>query len=217
MREWFSAILLAGVAGCAGAARKDLPAVPEKKPDSRSFVGWRLAERTYGSIDDWWATAGDGEIPGDAVALVYEPVYREEKTLLEGLVTGRTACSHAPRVEYAGQESRNVGDHVKVTVWIDGPADVGHVVEFSGSHGAVKVLSVTGAARLLEESASSRTRYYLAPRARAEVTFTSEMQGRAGLRISVVGDIVSGGGTDRLRMTDTAGFAPTGAGKEQRR
>lgn len=212
----FKLTIVAAILASVGCAVRRGSGPPQDRPsDSRPILGWRLTEEKYGAIDDWWATAGDGEIPPDAIALVYEPVYQEETTLIAGLVTGRTACSHAPCVEYEGPRTRNVGDPATVSLWVDGPRDVGHVVELTGSHASVRIVNVTGAVRLLEEGSTPSNRYYLAPRARAEISFTSEIQGRAGLRISVVGDIVSGGRTDSFRRTDSTVLALKGL--EERR
>lgn len=182
-------------AGCAPSARKETSRA--EREDKRRFVGWRMAERTYGSLDERWASAGDGRIPADQVALVYEPVYQEERTLVEGLVTERTACEHAARAQYDGPASLSVGHPATVTISMNGPPDIAHVVEFAGSHAGVEILKIEGASSL----AGEKSRYLLDGGARARVTFTARTEGRGGLCVSVAGEILGAGwGADVARQ-----------------
>jgi hypothetical protein len=197
MRTTLGTLALAmALGGCATRPRpaetRPYPALADPAGGER-IVGWRLTERAYGSIGEVWSGAGDGAIPPDQVALVYEPMYREEKTLASGLATGRTACGHEVRVTYDGPVSQALGQRVELTFWVEGPLDVAHVVEIAGSHPGISVLGVSAASPL----AGRPGRYVIEAGARSTVAFTSRTQGRGGIRISVESEMASWGGRFR--------------------
>lgn len=179
-------LALAAVAGCASAGCNASSAPGPKAKEERDVVGWRLVDKPYGEIDDPWVSPGDGIIPPGEIAMLYEPVYRDEKTLVRNLVTARSACDHVARASYDGPPSVNAGDPVTVTVWIDGPRDTAHIVEFEGTNPHVEIREIAGAAPLSGEPG----RYLLEPGARASVTFTSRAAGPGGIRVSVASEVI---------------------------
>jgi len=157
------------------------PALRIPGPHPRTLVGWRLAERRFGEVDERWAAAADGEIPADQIVLVHEPVYRNAETHAGGLVKSRSTCDHRVRIERRGPETRRIGEPARVTVWIESDGKVGHVVVLEPTSRRVSITRVEG----VEPVPGRPCRFLFPPGARAEVIFTAIEDGAAGIRVSV--------------------------------
>lgn len=147
---------------------------------------WRLTERAYGEIPDEWTAVGDGQVPGAESALLFEPVFREDRVpSVRPSPCRYSPCFHKLRVRYDGPENLGVGASAEMELYLDGPRDVAHVIALEGSHGGVEIREVRSATRLAGEPG----RYLVAPGTRARVVFTSRYAGRAGLRAAVLGEV----------------------------
>ena len=86
--------------------------------EDRTVIGWRLTERSYGDIDDPWSAAGDGEIPADEPALVFEPVYEEAPSPTRDSqgdpdpVPG--PCLHILCLAYEGAGNEGIGNRAEM-------------------------------------------------------------------------------------------------------
>ena len=182
---------LLAVVGCAAPPTPGDPEWPVWKDEP--IVGWRLTQRSYGSIDDFWANAGDGRIPPGQAALVYEPIYRDEEAEAPSFESklGFT-CSHRLVLVYDGALSQGVGTPVEMRFWIKGISQAAHLIEISGSRVGIVILEVQGALPLAEET----DRYVLDTRVVGSVIFTSRTAGRGGIKFRVVGEVAGPAGDD---------------------
>jgi len=174
------------------------PAIRTPDPLSRTLVGWRLAEKRFGEVDERWAAAADGKIPADQFVLVHEPVYRNAETHAGGLVKSRSTCDHRVRIERRGPETRKIGEPARVTVWIESDGKVGHVVVLEPTSRRVSITRVEG----VEPVPGRPGRFLFPPGARAEVTFTAVEDGAAGIRVSVEEEISVSDGLSPARRNE---------------
>ncbi len=174
------------------------PALRAPGPHPRTLVGWRLAEKRFGEVDERWASAADGEIPADQIVLVHEPVYRNAETHAEGLVKSRTACDHRVRIERRGPGTRKIGEPARVTVWIEPAGNVAHVVMLEPTARTVVITRVES----VEPVPGRPCRFLFPPGARAEVIFTAIEDGAAGIRVSVEEEIPLPGGMSPARRNE---------------
>jgi len=171
------------------------------KWEEARLIGWRLTERSYGSIDDPWTSALDGAIPPLETALLYEPFYERTEPEVPEPGDWSRPCDHRPRVHYGGSRTEPVGRRAEMSFAIDGPPDAAHMVALTGTHGGVEILHVQGAAPL----AGAPGRFVLPGGATATVAFTSRVAGRGGVEVAVLSEGTSS--SDTLNRFETR-FAP---------
>lgn len=146
---------------------------------------WRLTERPYGAIEEAWTSAGDGRIPGESLALLFEPVYREEKVEApQAVLPGFTPCLHRIRLRRQGPEGMSVGQTARIDLEVEGGPGTGHVVRIEGSHAGIDLLEVRGATPV----DGHRGVYAVDGRTAAEIRFTSRFAGRGGLEVELLGE-----------------------------
>jgi hypothetical protein len=158
------------------------PTVGEESRNRR-VVSWRLVERTYGSVDA--GHAGDGDIPPDEHALVYQPVYEEPRRLEYGAVQLRSACQHDVSVTIRGGSRQAVGLAVTALGRITAPAGLAHELAIEPTAASIEILEVRGALPM----AGKPGRYLLEGSRSFEVVFTSRVAGKRGIAISIVSEI----------------------------
>lgn len=185
-------VTLLAVAGCKASPHTRISWEPSRG-DDRTVIGWRLTERTYGEINDVWTAAGDGEIPSDESALVFEPVYGEPPPSdpYEDPEPGPGPCLHDLRVAYEGAGNEGIGNRAVKQFWFTGFGDEDHVVAITSSHKGVEILDVEGAIPV----PGSPGRYVLEANVRGAVGFTSRVVGYGDVRIRVIGEMSRSGGT----------------------
>lgn len=152
-------------------------------PELRRVVGWRLVERTYGTVHA--GHAGDGDIPPGEHALVYQPVYEETRRPEYGAVQIRSACAHDVSVTIRGSTQQAVGLAVVALGRITAPAGLCHELAIEPTSGGVEILEVRGAPPL----AGKPGRYLLEGSRFFEVVFTSRVSGKGGVAISIVREL----------------------------
>ena len=158
------------------------PTVGEES-QNRRVVSWRMVERTYGTVDA--GHAGDGDIPPDEHALVYEPVYEERRRLEFGAVQLRSACQHDVSVTIRGETRQAVGLAVTALGRITAPSGLYHELAIEPTAASIEVLDVRGALPM----AGKPGRYSLEGSRPFEVVFTSRVAGKRGIAISIVREI----------------------------
>lgn len=147
--------------------------------------GWRLTERTYGTIEDSWISAGDGVIPPDSQALLYEPIFRREtKSPAPSVLPGFTPCLHRIRLKRETPEGMGVGETARVTLEIERSTGSGHLVRIEGAYPGIVILEVRGATPL----AGHPGVYAVDGTSSAQVRFTSKIAGRGGLEVELLGE-----------------------------
>lgn len=162
-----------------------VPTVVDRGEDLPKLVGWRLVERTYGETDPQDQLGGDGEIPGFAKHLVYEPVYAEPRSRECDSVRLQSACEHEIRLRILGGMARSVGERVTAECRIEGPEDVYHEIVVQPSAVGMELLEVRGLSR-----GAVRPGHYLIRGNRTfEIIFTSRQAGKGTMGISVLREL----------------------------
>jgi hypothetical protein len=175
-----AALLLAGCGALAPPLPR--PAVGEES-QNRRVVSWRLVERTYGTA--LAGHAGDGNIPPDEHALVYQPVYLETRRLEYGAVQLRSACQHDVSVTIRGGTQQAVGLAVTALGRITAPAGLTHELAIEPTGSSIEILEIRGALPM----AGKPGRYVIEGSRSFEVVFTSHSAGKRGIAISIVREI----------------------------
>lgn len=176
--------ILGAAIGLVGCKAVDDPVQPVWR--AAGIERWRLTERAYGELDEPWSLGGDGAIAAAAPALFFEAVLRvAPSSSAPSSGRGQGPCRHEVRLRYEGGKTHPIGAFAETTLEIGGPPGLAHVVEIRGSHDGVRLTGVKGAHPLVGEPG----RFVLAAGERASIRFTSEVVGRGGLEVRLVGEV----------------------------
>lgn len=189
MKSLSALVLIAATGGCAAMPQEGEPQAPAW--EERTVIGWRLTERAYGTVDDFWANGGDGNIPDDQIALLYVAVYEEAKDsdAEPSEDFGSGPCEHQLRIEYDGIASRGTGSRAELRFWVDGPASESHLIKIERSHRGITILDVEGASPVKNRAAL----YFLGGGSVGRLIFTSYVAGRGGVTFRVIREVAQPG------------------------
>jgi hypothetical protein len=176
---------LCAAVGCTVTRSTPPPALTEPVFTIPAAQRWHLTERPYGAIEESWTSAGDGQIPGDARALLFEPIYGQEKRETpQPVLPGLTPCLHRIRLRREGPQGMSVGEIARIDLEIEGGPGILHGVRIEGSHGGIEIFEVRGATPVVGRKGV----YAVYGGTSAQVRFTSRFAGRGGLKIELLGE-----------------------------
>jgi hypothetical protein len=149
---------------------------------------WLLTERAYGAIADPWTSAGDGVIPAESEALLFEPVFRARiRTSASPIIPGWSPCLHRIRMKRETPEGMGVGETAVIFLDIESNPGTAHGIRIEGVHQGIEIKEIRGARPLIGTPAA----YAVIGSARIEVRFTSKIAGRGGLEVELLGEVAS--------------------------
>jgi len=176
--------LLMAVLGTAGCQVVEVNPAPLWK--APVVERWLLTERAYGAIPDPWSSAGDGVIPAESEALLFEPVFRAEiRPSASSVVPGWRPCLHRIRMRRETAEGMGVGEIARIDLEVEGPPGTTHAIRIEGAHPGIEIREVRGA----QPIAGAPGAYAAGGSARIEVRFTSKIAGRGSLEVQLLGEV----------------------------
>lgn len=152
-------LVAAIAAGCVPPPHRGAPPAREGP-----IIGWRLVNRPYKDLERL-QLAGDAHIPRNASALVFEPIYADDEADCDP--------SEFVRLEVVAGERAHVGELVTARISVpNADEDACHVVDIRTTNVWTKL---EGSNRLMLHGSEVKT-----------IRFTSDIEGKAGIRVSAL-------------------------------